>query len=251
MSVRKNGPPKSTKSHSLRNYCTSITDFSSIHRQTQTIHQPKITTAKSNSIKMSSSTTTTSVNDNDNAKANAIFENEEAMIKQLQAMGMPRQMLENLTPQQKKAMFALTTTPEIQRRAEERVKHEDEWKKEKYGGDGDDGNVDIMWKNTRDDVFIKFLGIIPSSSENMKEQQVQCIITPTHLKVVVPVADDGGGSKEKKKVVVDNDLFQTVIVDESTWKLEDDESDNNTTTRTLVVCLRKSHVPMRWLTVFR
>ena len=73
-------------------------------------------------------------NNNNNNNTNAqgtVFANESAMMQQLQAMGMPKTMLANLTPQQRAAMLAMTASPEIQARAAERVAHEEDWKQAK------------------------------------------------------------------------------------------------------------------------
>lgn len=138
------------------------------------------------------------------------------MLKQLEAMGMPRQMLQNLTEEQKQAMFAMVNSPEILAKAQERVAHEEEWKQE-GGADG------YEWKNSRDDVFVKFKGVVPGNA--------QCDIAPDHLKI----SSDG-------KVLMDRQLFQTVNVEDSTWEVQGD---------ILVVSLRKSQAPMRWLSLHR
>ena len=94
----------------------------------------------------------------------SVFENEKAMMKQLEAMGMPKQMLENLTPEQKKAMFAMTQNPDIIAKAQERVVHEEDWRQEKG----------YEWKGTRDDVFLKLKGV---------KGDVQCAIEKDHIKI--------------------------------------------------------------------
>ena len=142
----------------------------------------------------------------------SVFENEKAMLKQLEAMGMPPQMLANLTPEQKKAMFAMTQSPEIVARAQERVVHEEPWRQE----------ADYEWKNTRDDVFLKIKGVTGD---------VQCSIEKDHMKISMG-----------DKVLVDRTLFQSVNVKESTWEVQGD---------TLAVSLRKEKSPMRWLSVYR
>ena len=142
----------------------------------------------------------------------SVFENEKAMLKQLEAMGMPKQMLENLTPEQKKAMFAMTQNPDIIAKAQERVVHEEDWRQEKG----------YQWKGTRDDVFLKLKGV---------KGDVQCSIEKDHIKITL------GG-----EVLVDRQLFQSVNVKESTWEVQGD---------TLAVSLRKEKAPMRWLSVYR
>ena len=143
-----------------------------------------------------------------------VFENEAAMLKQLEAMGMPAQMLANLSPEQKQAMLAMTRSPEIQQRAQERVAHEEDWKSEK----------DYQWKNTRDDVFGRF-------TVKAAKTDVQCTIEAQRLCITV------AGNE-----IVSKQLFQAVNVDESTWTVQGD---------TLLVSLRKAQAPMRWLSLFR
>lgn len=145
-----------------------------------------------------------------------VFENEAAMLKQLEAMGMPRQMLENLKPEQKKAMFAMAQSPEIIVKAQERVEHEEEWKQEK----------NYQWKNTRDDVFLKLIGVTAD---------VQCTIETDHIKIFSKGGENG-------VVHVDRQLFQSVNVKESTWEVQGNA---------LVVSLRKEQAPMRWLSLYR
>ena len=147
---------------------------------------------------------------------NKVFESEQAMLQQLEAMGMPRQMLQNLTDEQKKAMFAMTQSPQVQARAAERAAHEEDWKLVASEG--------YQWKNTRDDVFVKFQGIT--------DGKVTCDIQPNHIKITT--ADD--------KTLLDRQLFQTVNVTESSWEVKGD---------TLAVCLRKEQAPMRWLSLHR
>jgi hypothetical protein len=147
-----------------------------------------------------------------------VFENEEAMLRQLEAMGMPRQMLANLTPDQKAAMFAMTVSPEIQQRAQERVAHEEDWKDEQ----------NYQWKNTRDDVFAKF--IVKKQGSDVAD--VHCSIEPERLRISMGNANE----------LVDRPLFQAVNVDESTWEVRDN---------ILLVSLRKAQSPMRWLALFR
>lgn len=141
-----------------------------------------------------------------------VFENEAAMLVQLESMGMPREMIANLTPEQKQAMFAMTMSPEIQQRAQDRVAHEEDWKSEEG----------YQWKNTRDDVFVKVV---------VKEKDARCQIKSQHLKVTV-------GGKE----VLSRPLFQVVNVERSTWAVQGD---------VLLVSLAKAQAPMRWLTLFR
>lgn len=144
----------------------------------------------------------------------SVFDNEKAMLKQLEAMGMPPQMLANLTPEQKKAMFAMTQSPEIIAQAEERAAQEEPWKQEN----------DYEWKNTRDDVFLKI-------KKGVVTKDVQCSIQKDHIKI-----------SSNGKVLVDRQLFQAVKVKESTWEVQGD---------TLAVSLRKEQAPMRWLSLYR
>lgn len=142
-----------------------------------------------------------------------IFEDEKAMLKQLEAMGMPPAMLANLTDEQKKKMFAMTLVPEIISKAQERVVHEEEWKE----GNG------YQWKNSREDVFLRL--------KIEEKKDVQCSLEENHMKILV------GGN-----VVVDKQLFQAINKKESTWEVKGD---------VLAVALRKATAPMRWLAVFR
>ena len=221
---------------------------------------------------------------------NVVFNDEDEMMRQLQAMGMPRQMLENLTSKQKAAMFALTKSPEIQRRAEERVAHDEEWKELAMNMGGGDGGGDnnnnkpsgeassgrpdpahggggtssIMWKNTRDDVFCKFT---LSKSTAKRKEQVQCNISSNHLQVVIldgnnnstkrSSKDTDGDDDQSAVVIVDHELFQSVDADESTYTVEEKQDGGNGDGSgdgnglVIVVSLRKKQIPMRWLTVFR
>ena len=156
----------------------------------------------------------------------SVFDNEKAMLKQLEAMGMPPSMIQNLTPEQKKAMFAMAQSPEIIARAQERVQHEEDWKKEN----------DYEWKNTRDDVFIKLLtnnatdkGTTTTTNNN--SNNIQCSIEKDRIKI-----------SSGNTILVDRQLFQSVNVKESTWEIQGN---------TLAVSLRKEKAPMRWLSPYR
>ena len=168
-----------------------------------------------------------------NDSNNKVFGNKQAMIQQLEAMGMPRQMLQNLTEEQKKVMFAMTQSSEIQARAQERAAHEEEWKKVMVKGKID-SQEEYEWKNTRDDVFVKIHGI-----DN--KHKVKCDIQPNHIKIITNNGDDDDNDNNAK-IWMDLQLFQSVNVKESSWEVQGD---------TLAVCLRKAQAPMRWLSLHR
>ena len=156
-----------------------------------------------------------------------VFGNEQAMLQQLETMGMPRQMLQNLTDDQKKAMFAMTQSSDIQARAQERAAHEEDWKKVQGTG----SQQGYEWKNTRDDVFVKIQGI------DNDPKKVKCDIQPNHIKITSNKDEDDANT-----VMMDLELFQTVNVKESSWEIRGDA---------LAVCLRKEQAPMRWLSLHR
>lgn len=159
-----------------------------------------------------------------------VFANEEAMMAQLRAMGMPPAMLANLTAEQKSQMFAMVSDPEVIARAQERVVHEDEWKevapKESGGGSALDGGY--QWKNSRDDVFLKF-----RVGGKCTKKDVNCAFEEERVTVTVA-----------GKCILEKQPFQPIDAKESTWELREEDG-------TLVVSLRKARAPMRWLSVFR
>mmetsp|Transcript_22246 Transcript_22246/g.38153 ORF Transcript_22246/g.38153 Transcript_22246/m.38153 type:complete len:154 (+) Transcript_22246:177-638(+) len=150
-----------------------------------------------------------------------IFSNEEAMLKQLEAMGMPPAMLANLTTEQKKQMFVMTSNPDVIAKAQERVVHEEDWKKENG----------YEWKNSRDDVFVKVQVSGGVNKDVEKKGVIKCTLEENHMRVAA-------GNHN----IIDKDLFQAINVKESKWEVKGD---------TLVVALRKVRAPMRWLSVFR
>lgn len=158
-------------------------------------------------------------NNDDNVGGDfAVFADEQAMLTQLEVMGMPREMLRNLTEEQKKAMFAMTRSADVQARARERVSEEEDWQTVVAP------SSPYEWKNTRDDVFVRVHGVT---------DRVTCDVQPNHL--TITDGDDDG-------IIMDRQLFQTVNVKESSWQIQGG---------TLAVCLRKAQVPMRWLALHR
>lgn len=122
-------------------------------------------------------------------------------------------MLATLTPDQKKTMFQMASSPDVIAKAQERVTEEGDWKQEK----------DYEFKNTRDYIFVKMKGVC--------DGDVQCSIEQDHIKIT------SGGN-----VLVDRQLFQSVNVKDSTWEVQAD---------TVAVALRKIKAPMRWISPYR
>mmetsp|Transcript_5549 Transcript_5549/g.8477 ORF Transcript_5549/g.8477 Transcript_5549/m.8477 type:complete len:226 (-) Transcript_5549:210-887(-) len=158
------------------------------------------------------------------AGVNAVFENEAAMLERLKGMGMPPQMLANLTPSQKKTMFEMTQRQDIVDRAKQMAgvegsKEEEEWK------DSEDGQY--AWQDAGSCVHLKF------NSNVTDKKNVQCKITEESIEVA---------TTQDNKMFLQGELFQIINAKESTWDLEQDGA--------ITVKLKKKS-PMRWLMVTR
>lgn len=151
------------------------------------------------------------------AEPEKIFEGEDEMMEHLKRMGMPPEMLKNLTSSQKKTMFEMTQRQNIIERAKKAAGIDDS-SNEKFVTVGDDL---YSWRDGTDHVYIQVSNC---------DDAITCKIEHDAIHIA-----------KNEKDVMNGKLFQTVIVDESTWEVKDG---------TLSVVLKKA-TNMRWLLVTR
>jgi hypothetical protein len=158
------------------------------------------------------------------APAETIFQDEEAMMKQLVTMGMPPDMLKNLTPEQKKQMLEMTQRQDIIQRAKARegvVVRPTEFK-EAAGGL-------YSWRDLSESVELE----VPCDAKEKKD------VTVTIGEQFFVIATVGGGT------IVQGTLFQKVSVEGCTWEFGEGAQAGK-----LMVTLAKAE-RMRWLMVTR
>lgn len=151
----------------------------------------------------------------------AVFDNEAAMMEKLKSMGMPAEMLQGLSPAQKKQMFEMTQRQGIVERAKQMATIDDEAVKElKDAGE-------YSWRDASDHVYMEINNTDDDAVPDMK-----CSIKAESIQI-----------KAGDKVILEGNLFQKVNASESKWELQDDG-------KKLVVTLSKIS-KMRWLMVMR
>mmetsp|Transcript_28012 Transcript_28012/g.39383 ORF Transcript_28012/g.39383 Transcript_28012/m.39383 type:complete len:228 (-) Transcript_28012:194-877(-) len=156
--------------------------------------------------------------------SNAVFANESAMLERLKGMGMPPEMLANLTPSQKKTMFEMTQRQDIVDRAKQMAgvdgsSEEGEWKNSADGL--------YSWQDSGNHVKLKI------NSNVTDKKNAQCKITEESIEVT---------TTHDNNTLLKGKLFQNINASESTWNLEHDG--------TISVNLKKKS-PMRWLMITR
>mmetsp|Transcript_8963 Transcript_8963/g.14946 ORF Transcript_8963/g.14946 Transcript_8963/m.14946 type:complete len:214 (-) Transcript_8963:4-645(-) len=149
-------------------------------------------------------------------KEDPVFANEAEMMARLKAMGMPAEMLTDLSPAQKKQMFEMTQRQGILERATE------------MAGVRSDALTELKnegvyaWRDASDHVYLEV-------ELNGKKPKVYIAAESIHIKA------DGA-------TLLQGNLFQKVNARESKWEVKDDGK--------LAVTLKKVST-MRWLMVVR
>lgn len=161
------------------------------------------------------------------AATTAVFDDESAMLENLKAMGMPEDMLQNLTPQQKKTMFEMTQREDILQRARKLANIETENGEFQTSSDGS-----YQWRDANDHLQLQL-----DCDGGIKTEDVDCKISETTLSLVV-----------KGKSMLDGNLFQNVLPMTCKWALAPNKEDS--AKQTMEIKLQKLK-PMRWLMVFR
>jgi hypothetical protein len=149
-----------------------------------------------------------------------VFSGEKEMIERLKAMGMPPQMLKDLTPEQKKQMFEMTQRQDIIERAKQAAGIDDSASEEMKEGAGGL----YSWRDASDHVYIE----VKVSPE--EEEKCNCEITPDGISIVIG---------EKK--ILQGSLFQKVNPKDCKSEIKDGK---------LSVTLVKA-AKMRWLMITR
>jgi hypothetical protein len=150
-------------------------------------------------------------------QAKQVFSNEDEMIEKLKAMGMPPEMLESLTPEQKRAMMLMTMKKEVIEAAKNTpgVMADQAELKEAAGGL-------YSWKDAKDHMYMEMKGATPATT---------CTIGVNSL-----VVTGAGG-----EMLLEGELFQEVNCSESGYEVRDE--------KLLVTLVKKK--PMRWLMLLR
>lgn len=167
-----------------------------------------------------------------------VFEKEADMIAAMKAMGMPADMIKNLTPEQKKALLKMTANPDVIARAEERVKQSNAAFPTNIGFEGKsaDGKA----------------APVPSGKyswldgKSVASVEIPCPLDVDKKDITVTLEKDSIIVKVGNDVVLDGPLFQTINKAKSTWNFINEDKDD----RILCVKLEKEK-PMRWVQILR
>lgn len=152
-----------------------------------------------------------------------VFMDEAALLEQLKLMGMPEQMLQNLTKEQKATMFTMSKRQDILQRAKKLAGVDDnEDDKKNFQDCGH-----YQWKDAVDHIFIK----IPNAS-NCTAENIDCQISASTLSVAIQGTN-----------VLKGNFFQEVLPMVSKGELMEDNS-------VFGIKLQKVK-PMRWLMALR
>lgn len=149
-----------------------------------------------------------------------IFAGEDQMLEHLKKIGMPAQMLKDLTPAQKKQMLEMTQRQNILERATKLAGVDSSAVAEMK-----DAGV-FSWRDASDHVYLEV------KCGDAKE--VKCKIETDSIEIF-----DGS---DNNKTILKGDLFQSVIAKASTWETIGDG--------VLAITLKKAS-SMRWLMVLR
>ena len=155
--------------------------------------------------------------------AAAVFDNEDEMMKKLEAMGMPPQMLVDLSPAQKKQMFEMTQRQGIVERARKMAGVTEAPTELKKAAGGL-----YSWRDASDHVYLEI-------KTDAAAKDVKCKIEETSIRV-------SSGSSDKSTIILEGNLFQRVIASQSKWHLREDGI--------MAIELKKVSA-MRWLMVIR
>jgi hypothetical protein len=146
-----------------------------------------------------------------------VFSGEDDMLEHLKRMGMPPEMLKNLTPSQKKTMLDMTQQQDILERAKNAAGVDSLEEKELKDVDGRYG-----WRDASDYVHIEVKGC---------DETTSCKIENASISI-----------SSGKKEILKGSLFQTIDAAQSNWEVSKDGK--------LTVTLKKVG-RMRWLMVTR
>jgi hypothetical protein len=150
----------------------------------------------------------------ESAKVDPVFADEEEMMTRLKAMGMPAEMLKDLSPAQKKQMFEMTQRQAILERATKMAGvRADELTELK-----DEGAY--AWRDASDHVYLEI-----DLKEEGQNPKVDITAESIHVKV-------------NGATLLQGNLFQKVNAHDSKWEVRDDGK--------LAVTLMKA-AKMRWL----
>jgi len=150
----------------------------------------------------------------------AVFGGEEEMLDHLKQMGMPSDMLQNLTPEQKQQMFEMTQRQTILERATKLAGVDAAAVVELKEAEG------YAWRDASDHVYLEV--------NCGNTGKVKCKIDADQIEVVSADTPD--------RPVLRGTLFQNVLPQESKWEQLGDGI--------LAITLQKAS-PMRWLMVLR
>ena len=172
---------------------------------------------------------------NSGGSSTAVFAQEAQMMEHLRAMGMPQEMLQSLTPEQKQQMLAMTQDPKILAKASAAVKAQNARAPPLAGRSGKDGGTEpvpggaFSWKDEKAEALMEV-----SCAAGTEAAQVHCTIEATSIEIEVSGIQ-----------VMRGELFQRVVPSRCTWVLESDGE-----ARKLLLTLAKEK-PMRWLQIVR
>ena len=150
-----------------------------------------------------------------------IFAGEDQMLEHLQKIGMPAEMLRDLTPAQKKEMLEMTQRQNILERATKLAGVNSSTVSEMK-----DAGI-YSWRDASDHVYLEV--------KCGDAKQVKCKIETDSIEIF----DD---SDNNRKSILKGTLFQSVIAKASTWETNGDG--------VLAITLKKVS-SMRWLMVLR
>jgi len=169
------------------------------------------------------------------AAAEPVFAQEAQMLEHLKSMGMPPEMLESLTPEQKIKMFAMTQDPAIVQKASASVVAQNARAPALAGRSGKDGGLEpassgaFSWKDEKARASVEVACAVGTEAKD-----VRCTIEASTIEVEVAGVQ-----------VMQGDLFQRVDPPRCTWVLESD----GTSCKLLLTLVKER--PMRWLQVVR
>jgi len=153
----------------------------------------------------------------------AVFDDEDAMMKQMKAMGMPEHMLRSLTPAQKKKMFEMTKQRDIVERAQKLVSSEKQTSELKQC-------ENYAWRDASDHVYLEI-----RCGKERTAKDIVCKLEENSIHVSV-------ASDSEPILILEGSLFQSIIPQESGWNFQENGI--------LEVKIQKA-VHMRWLMVVR
>lgn len=180
------------------------------------------------------------------------------MLAQLTRMGLPAEMLRNLTPEQKQKMFAMTKDPNVLAKAKERVQAQNPGSTKETATQASVPAVPVFEGRSKDGVTaVRVPGKLFSWRDEKDKAHVEVQCPNTTAKSDIDLALDTkhialsvGGVE-----IMDGQLFQEIDAAGSTWTLDgavcgDVDFRGTSEARTLRVTIMKQK-PMRWLQIVR